>query len=302
MELRHLRYFVAVAREQSFTRAAETMHVAQPALSKQIQQFEDELGVPLIERGSRPVRLTEPGRLIFEQALQILERVDDLRETGRRLRLTERNRFRIGFVASTLYGRLPEILRGYRLKRPDVDLTLLELLTLEQIAALKEGRIDVGFGRIEIEDPAIARVLLRNERMIVAVPMTWDASHAPGPLKLHDLADTPLIVYPKGARPNNADRILALFRDHAVRPPVIHEVRELQTALGLVAAEAGICVVPASVERLRRDGVAYRPLDEEKALIPVIMSYRKDDPSPEIGLILACVHEDYEREGLTFGV
>ncbi|MBY0296852.1 MAG: LysR family transcriptional regulator [Methylobacterium sp.] len=302
MELRHLRYFVAVAREQSFTRAAETMHVAQPALSKQIQQFEDELGVPLIGRGSRPVRLTEPGRLIFEQALQILERVDDLRETGRRLRLTERNRFRIGFVASTLYGRLPEILRGYRLKRPDVDLTLLELLTLEQIAALKEGRIDVGFGRIEIEDPAIARILLRNERMIVAVPVTWDASHPAGPLKLRDLADTPLIVYPKGARPNNADRILALFRDYAVRPPVIHEVRELQTALGLVAAEAGVCVVPASVERLRRDGVAYRPLNEEKALIPVIMSYRKDDPSPEIELILACVREDYAREGLTFGV
>ncbi|ACL57342.1 LysR family transcriptional regulator [Methylobacterium nodulans] len=301
MEFRHLRYFVAVGREQSFTRAAETLHVAQPALSKQIQQLEDELGMALIERGSRPVRLTEPGRLIFEQAIQILERIDDLRETGRRLRLAERNRFRVGFVASTLYGRLPEIIRGYRLKRPDVDLTLLELLTLEQIAALKEGRIDVGFGRIEIEDPAIARVLLRNERLIVAVPLGWD-SGLRGPLRLRDLADSPLIVYPKGARPNNADRILALFRDHGVRPPVIHEVRELQTALGLVAAGVGVCVVPASVERLRRDGVAYRPLDEEKALIPVIMSYRKDDPSPEIGLILDCVHEDYEREGIVFGV
>ncbi|MGY2053095.1 LysR substrate-binding domain-containing protein [Methylobacterium sp. JK268] len=302
MELRHLRYFVAVVREQSFTRAAETMHVAQPALSKQVQHFEEELGLDLIERGARPLRLTEPGRLIFEQALQILERVDDLRETGRRLRLTERNRFRVGFVASTLYGRLPEILRGYRLKRPDVDLTLLELLTLEQIAALKEGRIDVGFGRVEIEDPAIVRVLLRNERMIVAVPTTWAPAHGRHALKLGDLAGTPLIVYPKGARPNNADRILALFRDLAVRPPVIHEVRELQTALGLVAAEVGACVVPASVERLRRDGVAYRPLDEEKALIPVIMSYRRDDPSPEIGLILDCVREDYDREGLAFGV
>ncbi|RVU21037.1 LysR family transcriptional regulator [Methylobacterium oryzihabitans] len=302
MELRHLRYFVAVAREQSFTRAAETMHVAQPALSKQIQHFEEELGLALIERGSRPLRLTEPGRLIFEQALQILERFDDLRETGRRLRLAERNRFRVGFVASTLYGRLPEILRGYRLKRPDVDLTLLELLTLEQIAALKEGRIDVGFGRIEIEDPAIARVLLRNERMIVAVPTAWEAGFSPRPLTLRDLAGRALIVYPKSARPNNADRILALFRDHGVRPPVIHEVRELQTALGLVAAEAGICVVPASVERLRRDGVAYRPLDEDRALIPVIMSYRRDDPSPEIALILQCVREDYDREGIAFGV
>ncbi|QRE75563.1 LysR family transcriptional regulator [Methylobacterium aquaticum] len=302
MELRHLRYFVAVARAQSFTRAAEAMHVAQPALSKQVQHFEEEFGLELIERGSRPVRLTEPGRVIYEQALQILERVDDLRETGRRLRVAERNSFRIGFVASTLYGRLPEILRGYRTKRPDVDMTLLELLTLEQIAALKEGRIDVGFGRVEIEDPAIERVLLRNERLIVAVPMAWDAARPPGPLKLRDLAETALILYPKSARPNNADRILALFREHGVRPPVIHEVRELQTALGLVAAEAGICVVPASIERLRRDGVAYRPLDEDRALIPVIMSYRKNDPSPEIGLILQCVKDDYEREGLRFGV
>ncbi|MFE1600411.1 LysR family transcriptional regulator [Methylobacterium sp. ID0610] len=301
MELRHLRYFVAVGREQSFTRAAETLHVAQPALSKQIQQLEEDLGLALIERGSRPVRLTEPGRLIFEQAIQILERVDDLRETGRRLRLAERNRFRVGFVASTLYGRLPEIIRGYRTKRPDVDLTLLELLTLEQIAALKEGRIDVGFGRIAIEDPAIARVLLRNERLIVAVPLGWDAGRR-APLRLRDLGDTPLIVYPKGARPNNADRILALVRAAGVRPPVIHEVRELQTALGLVAAGVGVCIVPASVERLRRDGVAYRPLDEETALIPVIMSYRKDDPSPEIGLILDCVREDYLREGIVFGV
>ncbi len=132
--------------------------------------------------------------------------------------------------------------------------------------------------------------------------MTWDAARPPGPLKLQDLADAAPILYPNSARPNNADRILALFREHGVRPPAIHEVRELQTALGLVAAEAGICVVPASIERLRRDGVAYRPLDEERALIPVIMSYRRNDPSPETRLILQCVRDDCERKGLRLDV
>ncbi|GJD47738.1 HTH-type transcriptional regulator BenM [Methylobacterium crusticola] len=302
MELRHLRYFVAVGREQSFTRAAETLHVAQPALSRQIQALEDELGVALIERGSRPVRLTEPGRLMYDQAVEVLERADEMRTLGRRLRQAERNRFRIGFVSSTLYGRLPEIIRGYRIKRPDVDLTLLEFMTLEQISALKEGRIDVGFGRIEIDDPAIRRILLRNESIVAAVPAAWDGAGPRGSLRLRDLAGTPLIVYPKGARPNYSDRILALYRQRGVRPPVVHEVRELQTALGLVAAEIGFCLVPASVERLRRDGVAYRPLDEDEAQIPVIMSCRRDDPSPEIELILQCVHEDYAREGIVFGV
>jgi DNA-binding transcriptional LysR family regulator len=302
VDLRQLRYFVAVARERNFTRAAETQHIAQPPLSRQIRQLEDELGVTLIERGSRPVRLTEGGRLLYEQAVRALDHMEEIQAIMRRLREAEIPRFSIGFVASTLYDMLPEVIRRYRAARPRVELTLLELTTLEQVAALKEGRIDVGFGRIPFDDPLIERVLLRNERIIVALPETHPLQDHAGSLRLDDLADQPLIIYPKAPRPSYADQVLALFRDRGLKPIVVHEVRELQTALGLVAAETGICLVSAGVGRLQRDGVIYRLLDEARALTPIIMSHRKDDRSPEIALVLKIIREMYRKCGIAFGV
>ena len=302
LELRQLRYFVAVARERNFTRAAEALRIAQPPLSRQIQQLEEELGVTLIERGSRPLRLTDAGRLLFEQAVQLLERVEEMKAITQRLHEAERPRFRIGFVPSTLYGRLPELIRRYRAVRPGVELTLLELTTLEQVAALKEGRIDVGFGRIPFDDPAIERVLLRNEKLSAALPSAHSLLARAGPLRLDDLAAEPLVVYPKSPRPSYADQVLSLFRERGLKPPAVHEVRELQTALGLVAAEVGVCLVPVSVERLRRDNVVYRPLDEEKAFSPIIMSTRKGDKSPEIAFIVKLIREMYRKEGIAFGV
>jgi LysR family transcriptional regulator, benzoate and cis,cis-muconate-responsive activator of ben and cat genes len=194
------------------------------------------------------------------------------------------------------------VIRRYRDARPGVELTLLELTSLEQIAALKEGRIDLGFGRIPFDDPLVERRLLRNERLITALPSGHPLAAHPGALRLDVLAGEPLVVYPNAPRPSYADQVLTLYRERGLKPPVVHEVREVQTALGLVAAEAGICLVPASVERLRRDNVVYRPLDEEKAVSPIIMSSRKGDKSPEIALILRLIREHYRKEGIAFGV
>lgn len=298
MELRHLRYFVAVAEEQSFTRAAARLHVAQPPLSRQIQQLEEELGVVLIERGGRPARLTEAGKVLFDQAVQILDRVADLRTMAKNIAESRRRRFSIGFVPSTLYGYLPDILRDFRAARPDTEITVLELTTLEQLTALKEGRIDVGFGRILFEDPAISRIILRDEVLVVAMPL----GKAPGAgseaaVSLADLVSEPLIVYPKSPRPSYADQVLAFFRTAGLRPCSIIEVRELQTALGLVAAGLGACLVPSSVQRLQRDGVAYRML-RERVTSPIIMSRRKDDVSADLRLINEIIQAVYRREGL----
>jgi LysR family transcriptional regulator, benzoate and cis,cis-muconate-responsive activator of ben and cat genes len=301
LELRQLRYFVAVARERNFTRAAEALHIAQPPLSRQIQQLEDELGVTLIERGSRPVRLTDGGRLLYEQAVQVLERVEETKAIARRLHEAGRLRLSVGFVPTTLYGYLPELIRRYRSARPGVELKLLELTTLEQFAALKEGRIDVGFGRIQFDDPMVERRLLRNERLIAALPTGHSRLARTRRLRLDDLAAEPLIVYPNAPRPSYADQVLALYYERGIKPPAVLEVREVQTALGLVAAEAGICLVPASVGRLSRDNVAYRPLEEENAVSPIIMSNRKGDKSPEITLILKLIREIYRKAGVTFG-
>jgi DNA-binding transcriptional LysR family regulator len=301
VELRHLRYFVAVARERNFTRAAEQLHIAQPPLSRQVQQLADELKIDLIEPGSRPLRLTEAGRLFYEQAVQVLERVDEMKAMVASLHSADRGRFSIGFVGSTLYAKLPEVIRSYRAARPGVELTLVELTSVEQIAALKEGRIDVGFGRIPLDDAALDRQLLRNEKLVAAVPGNHPTLARSGALQLMDLAAEPLIVYPKAPRPSYADQVLSLFREGGLKPPAVHEVRELQTALGLVAAEAGVCLVPASVERLRRDNVAYRPMAAIQAVSPIIMSTRKGDRSPELALILKLIRQLYRKDGIVFG-
>lgn len=293
MESRQLRYFVAVARERNFTRAAEMLHIAQPPLSRQIQQLEDEVGIALFDRGHRPLILTDAGRLLFEQAVQVLDRIDEMKAMMRRLRDVEQSRLAIGFVGSTLYGYLPEVIRAYRAARPAVVLTLAELTTMEQVTALKEGRIDIGFGRILFDDPQIERTVLRNERLSVALPQGHRLAQRTDGLRLEELVGEALIVYPRAPRPSYADQVLALFRERGLHLSIVHEVREVQTALGLVAAEAGICLVPVSVERLRRENIVFLSLREENAVSPIILSRRKGDRSPEAALVLKLIRASY---------
>jgi DNA-binding transcriptional LysR family regulator len=143
--------------------------------------------------------------------------------------------------------------------------------------------------------------LLRNEKLIAAVPGNHAVLARGTPLHLADLATETLIVYPKAPRPSYADQVLSLFREAGLKPPAVQEVKELQTALGLVAAEVGVCLVPASVESLRRDNVAYRPTDAVQAVSPIIMSSRKGDRSPEVALILKLIRQMYQKEGIKFG-
>lgn len=277
IEIRHLRYFLAVAQELNFSKAAEKLNMAQPPLSRQIQQLEAELGVTLFNRESRPLSLTRGGSLFREQALGVMQRVDEMRGTMKRFAASERPRFVIGFVPSVIYARLPRVIRGFREIAPEVELSLIEMMSLEQIAALKEGRIDVGFGRVRFDDPALRREALREERLIVALPLGHRLA-GELPVSLTALADEALVIYPREPRPSYADQVLTLFRDRGLEPAQIHEVRELQTAIGLVASAAGVCIVPASVRLLERGDVVYRDL-AETATSPIILSHRRDDPS-----------------------
>lgn len=146
MDIRQLRYFVTVAQEGNFTRAAERLHIAQPPLSRQIQQIEERVGATLIDRSAKPLRLTPIGHLVYHQAISILARIADMDAMIAKAVVSQQRRFAIGFVASTIYSRLPAIIRAYREAMPSVDLSLIEGGTLSQIAALKDRRIDVGFG------------------------------------------------------------------------------------------------------------------------------------------------------------
>lgn len=296
MDLRQLRYFVAVAAERNFNKAAERLHMAQPPLSRSIQQLEAEIGAELIDRTSRPLSLTPMGRFFHEQAVQILRRMEDMRAMMDAAIATDRRRFAIGFVASTIYARLPALIREFRAEMPDVDLTLVESTTLDQIAALKEGRIDIGFGRIRFEDPAVRRTVLRRESLIAAVPLGSNLGQDGAPVSLSALAREKLILYPSAPRPSYADQVLSLFHDNGLTPNVIHEVRELQIAIGLVAAEEGIAIIPESVRRARTDDVRYLEL-AEPATSPIIMSHRSGDFSPEILMFMRIIARKYADWG-----
>lgn len=283
IETRHLRYFLAVAQELNFSRAAEKLNMAQPPLSRQIQQLEAELGVTLFNRQERPLALTRGGSLLREQALGVMQRMDELRGTMKRFVASEKPRFVIGFVPSVIYARLPRVIRGFREVAPDVELSLIEMMSFEQIAALKEGRIDVGFGRIRFDDPALRREVLREERLAVALPLGHRLA-GELPVQLGALAGEPLIIYPREPRPSYADQVLSIFRDRGLEPTQIIEVRELQTAIGLVASAAGICIVPASVRLLERGDVVYRDLADH-ATSPIIFSHRRDDTSEYLAIL-----------------
>lgn len=292
MDLRQLRYFIAVARERNFTRAAEMLHIAQPPLSRQIQLLEDELGVPLLIRKSRPVRLTDAGRLFYEQALQILGRVDQMRSATRRVGLNQNSVLSIGFVASTLYGGLPSLVRKLRQHAPDLDIQLLEMVSIQQLPALKEGRIDIGFGRLRHSAPHVTSIVLREERLAVAIPVGTPLARVSTPIPITALAGQKLIVYPKEPRPGYADQVLSLLSSHDVRPDEVQEVRELQTALGLVASEAGLCIVPSCARQLRSD-VHYRLIEGERATSPVILNHRAGDTSHLIDVVKQLIREMY---------
>lgn len=290
MDLRQLRYFTAVARERNFTRAAAILHIAQPPLSRQIQLLEEELGVALILRKSRPITLTDAGRLFYEQALQVLGRVDQMTDATRRVGLNRNRVLSIGFVASTLYGGLPSLIRKLRQNAPELDIQLLEMLSIQQIPALKEGRIDLGFGRLMHGDPNISSTVLREERLVAALAQDTALARDSGPLPLTALSGQRMIVYPKEPRPSYADQILKLLHDENVYPSEVLEVREIQTALGLVAADSGICIIPVSARQMRSD-VMYRSIDGPRAVSPVILSHRKGDVSRYLALVKRLIHE-----------
>ncbi|SAK61915.1 transcriptional regulator CatR [Caballeronia glebae] len=299
MELRHLRYFVAVAEERNFTRAAERLHIAQPPLSRQIQQLEETLGVQLFERNSRPLKLTETGKFFYSHAVQLLAQTAELESMTRRVGNIERS-LSVGFVGSTLYGMLPKIIRRFRDENATVELSLHEMSTMDQIRALKDGRIDVGFGRIRHEDANIRRVILREEQLIVALPLGHPLALAKPVLSLRDLVNETLIVFPKSPRPSYADQVLSAFQDRALAPRKIYEVRELQIALGLVAAGEGISVVPSSVHGLKRDDVSYKELDDPTLVSPVIMSMRALDESRDIKEMLELIYRLYDEEHVAY--
>ena len=278
MELRQIRYFRRVAAEMSFTRAAEVLNMAQPPLSRQIKMLEEEMGVELFERVGRGIKLTEAGRYFLDQTDLMLKKLSETVQATQRVGRKEKRRVGIGFVPSVLYGYMPGFIRQLRALDQSIEISLLEMITLQQFEALKTGRIDIGIGRILLSDPEIERLVLWEERLIVALPKEHALAKC-AELSIEQLIPESLILYPARPRPSYADYVLDIFRQQGGVPEHIQEVNELQTALGLVAAGFGLAIVPESVEGLFSKDVKYVSLTSPGCTSPIMLSWRKNDQS-----------------------
>lgn len=288
MELRQLRYFEAVARALNFSKAAEELHIAQPPLSRQIQNLEDELGVILIDRSTRPLTLTNAGQFFYDQSVQILARVQEVKRVTHRIGSEKKRWMGIGFVASVFYSHVPKVIQSFINDNPTVDISLSELTSAQQAEALKSGRIDVGFGRVAVDDDAIHNIVLNEELLIAAVSSDCHLTRR-ADTSLRVLAGEKLVVYPSSPRPSFADQILRQFKVRGLEILEVHETNSLQTALGLVAAGMGVTIVPQSISQMQRPDITYLPIEDEGLTSPLIMSIRANDNSEHLQKFRACL-------------
>jgi DNA-binding transcriptional LysR family regulator len=289
MELRHLRYFVAVAEERHFGRAAERLHIAQPPLSQQIRRMEVELGAPLFHRTTRRVELAPAGEVLLERARDIIAAVDAAVDDARRAARGELGRLSIGFTGSATYALLPAVATAVRRELPGVELTLSgEMLTPAQVDGLLDGTIDLAILRPPVQRRELEMQVVRRERVIAVLP----ADHRLAALEavpVEDLADEPFVTYPSQFRSVLHDVVERMCEAHGFLPRVALEVRETATLVSFVAAGIGVSIVPASVAQMAVAGAVYRPLSDEDDEVELALAWRRGDDSPLLARALDVV-------------
>jgi len=284
MELRHLRYFVAVAEELHFHRAATRLHISQPPLSQQIRALERELGVTLLARNRRRVALTAAGGAFLEDARAILASVERAADRARSIARGSEGTLAIGFVGSAMFSpTLPDMLREFRSGHPGVELVLRELPTTAQLAALAAGELDIGVIRGPVElaelNGQLELMTIQRERLIAAVP----ADHALASrrrLRGEDLRGESFVILARREAPGLYAGLAAAMRDAGGLPEDVLEVAEMQTIISLVAGGFGVSLVPASVGQVDRSGVAFRPFTGPTPTIELAVAWRRGTGTP----------------------
>ena len=297
LDLRQLRYFVAVAEERHFGRAASRLSMTQPPLSQQIMGLEEALGAPLFARNRRNVELTPVGRDLLPEVRRLLALADRLPALAQSLARGEAGELSLAFVSTADYGLLPPLMRAFTERYPGVRLQLVESTSDVQVEELVAGRIDAGL-MIPPVPPRYAGQLsylpLMREPLVVAMSddtarllderlaKEGDAS-AEQAVPLHALADLPLVVFPRRLAPAFYDIIMDCYARAGIAPRIGQEAIQMQTIVSLVSAGMGVALVPRSLCNLRRTGVVYRPLRDAQPLVETGLLWRSDDVSPVLG-------------------
>ncbi|MCQ9877822.1 LysR family transcriptional regulator [Pseudomonas aeruginosa] len=282
MELRHLRYFIAVAEELHFGRAAERLGISQPPLSQQIQALEEEIGARLFERTNRRVELTDAGRLFLDESLQVLAQVDKAVLLARRAHLGELGELKIGFTSSAPFtSTIPSSIHAFRKAYPDVHLDLQEMSSRQVLKALLEESLQVGVIRPLALPDAVHWVELFREPLVAVLRADHPlAAGSEDGLAIAALAEEPFVFFPRSYGTGLYDQVIALTRQAGFSPRIAQEASEAMTIIGLVSAGLGVSILPASFRRTRVDGVVYRTLSDPEATTAVWLVRRQNEGSP----------------------
>ena len=282
MEVRHLRYFCVLAEQLHFTKAALLLNVAQPALSHQIKQLEEELGTQLVERTNRRVRLTAAGEVFRNRAVRILEQLDQaVRETAR-VGQGEAGSLVVGVVSTAVCSVLPEILRGIRREAPAMSIDIREMEPAEQVEALRRESIDIGLLFLAIQDPAFDSLVVSKERLIVALPTGHPAATTEN-IRLSNLEAETFLIPRQQPIPGFHEAVLERLRAGGIAAPRLQPTRLLQTAVFLVAGQLGVALVPESFRyHLRVRGCVYRDIAGAPAYADLIGLWRRDRVPPTL--------------------
>jgi len=280
VELRHLRYFVAVADELHFGRAAARLGLSQPPLSLQIRQLEAMAGARLFDRDSRSVALTAAGRALLESARRILRDVDRALSAARQAGAGEIGELRVAFAPNLMLTTLAHVIRRYRARFPDVRLDLHEMSSAEQTAALGRADIDVAFVRDADPDPRLRAERIAREPLLIALHREHRFAQR-ARLPLSALADDPWVLFPRVIAPLLYDHVLRLCRDAGYTPRVVQESRETYTTIGLVGAGVGVTVVPGGIAKMGGREVVFKPIPKARTEISMVWTAGTERPVVE---------------------
>lgn len=295
MDLRHLRYFITVAEELNIGRAAARLHISQPPLTRQIQQLEEEMGVQLFIRTPKGVELTQAGEQLLEEARNIRALVEQAVERTQRAGQGKLGRLDVAMFGSAILDVIPKILLAFRTRHPEVKVVLHTMTKAEQIEALRQKRINVGFNRMLAPLEDIDTTLVTTERLLLAVPVGHPLA-AFDAIPFREIEHHPLVLFPTGARPSFIDKVITFCARAGFEPEISQEVGDAVTGVALVASGFGVCLVPRSATTLRFPGVVYRELTDvpEGFFVDLSCIYRKGDASPILAGLLAIIDE-YRR-------
>jgi DNA-binding transcriptional LysR family regulator len=296
MELRQLRYFMAVADELHFGRAAQRLHMSQPPLSVQVGRLEREVGIALFERSTRRVSLTPAGRHLQDRARRILDEVDAVRAEMRDYVDGLTGQLTAGFVSSANYTVLPGVVQIFRARRANVTLTLVPLTSGEQFDRLREGSIDIGIVRDEFPQtrqsspPRLSTEVIFEERLVACLPVNHPLASR-SEVTPEEIAEVPMIAYPRSLMPGYVDRVTEVLASAQGAIHVVEEVVHQETALGFVAAGVGTSILPESVRQLVPPSIAVVPLAGSPTTKLMAARQVRDDESAIGTAFIECLHE-----------